>query len=57
MSKCSFCGEKLGTSEGKMYVLKSNIVKYFCNSKCEKNWYMGRDPKKLKWTKTSREEK
>ncbi|MBS3052142.1 MAG: 50S ribosomal protein L24e [Candidatus Aenigmarchaeota archaeon] len=57
MSKCSFCGEKLILGKGKMHVLKSNIIKYFCGSKCEKNWHMGRDPKKIKWTKTFREDK
>jgi len=33
-----------------MLVLKSNRVLYFCKKKCEKNWGMGRDPKKFKWT-------
>ncbi|MEM0473594.1 MAG: 50S ribosomal protein L24e [Candidatus Aenigmatarchaeota archaeon] len=49
--KCSFCGEKIKPGTGKMYVLKSNVVKYFCSKKCEKNWHMGRDPKKLKWSR------
>ena len=35
---------------GKMFVLKNGNVKYFCANKCERNWQMKRDPKKLKWT-------
>ncbi len=39
-----------------MLVLKSGTIRYFCSKKCEKNWRMGRDPKKLKWTKSSRKQ-
>lgn len=46
---------KSGT--GKMFVLKSGSIKYFCSRKCERNWEMGRDPKKTKWTKTFRKGK
>jgi len=56
MYKCSFCGNKF-SGRGKMYVLTSNVVKYFCSKKCEKSWHMGKNPKKLKWTKVYREEK
>lgn len=55
--KCSFCGNKIESGTGKMYVLKSGIVKYFCSSKCEKNWKLGRNPKKVKWTEIFRKEK
>lgn len=51
MVKCSFCGNRLEPGTGKMYALKSNVVKYFCSKKCERSWKMGRNPKKLKWTK------
>lgn len=52
--KCSFCGEKLKEGTGKMLVLKSGIIRYFCSKKCKKNWKMGRNPKKEKWTEIFR---
>lgn len=54
VAKCSFCGEKLEEGTGKMLVLRSNKILYFCKKKCEKNWGMGRNPKKMKWTETHR---
>ncbi len=57
MSKCSFCGEKLKVGTGKMFVTNANKIYYFCSGKCEKNWNMGRNPKKLKWTEDYRKEK
>jgi len=39
---------------GKMFVKISGEVLYFCSSKCEKNWRLGRDPKKVRWTKIHR---
>ena len=50
MTKCSFCGKEIAFGTGKMFVLKNGTVKYFCANKCERNWQMKRDPKKLKWT-------
>jgi len=55
--KCSFCGGKLNPGKGKMLVLKSGVLRYFCSKKCEKNWRMGRDSKKIKWTEIYRKEK
>jgi large subunit ribosomal protein L24e len=57
MAKCSFCGEKLKLGTGKMFVANSNTIFYFCSKKCEKNWKMGRNPKKLKWTEDFKKEK
>lgn len=57
MVKCSFCGNKLPEGRGKMFVLKSGQVRYFCNSKCQKNWKKGREGKNTEWTKTAREGK
>ena len=57
MPKCSFCGEKLKTGTGKMFVTNANRIFYFCSGKCEKNWRMKRNPKKLKWTETHRKQK
>jgi large subunit ribosomal protein L24e len=36
---------------GKMFVKRDGTIFYFCSSKCEKNFNLGRDPKKIKWTK------
>jgi len=40
--------------KGRMFVKRSGQVLYFCTSKCNKNFKMGRSPKKRKWTETSR---
>ncbi|MCD6403159.1 MAG: hypothetical protein J7K98_02425 [Candidatus Aenigmarchaeota archaeon] len=40
-----------------MFVKNSGEIFYFCSSKCEKNWRMKRDPKKLKWTEAYRKMK
>ncbi|MEX2738129.1 MAG: 50S ribosomal protein L24e [Candidatus Wukongarchaeota archaeon] len=57
LTKCSFCGSKLTQGTGKMLVLKSGVIRYFCSSKCEGSWKMGRDPKKIRWTEIFRKEK
>lgn len=57
MVKCSFCGNNLKPGTGKMLVLKSSSIRYFCSKKCEKNWRMKRDPKKVRWTETFRKQK
>jgi large subunit ribosomal protein L24e len=49
--KCSFCGKTIKTGTGKMFVKNTGEIYYFDSSKCEKNFLMGREPKKLKWTK------
>jgi len=50
--KCSFCGAKIPKGRGKMFVKNSGQIFYFCNSKCERNWSMGREGKKTRWTET-----
>ena len=55
--KCSFCGKPIPTGRGIMFVKNSGEIFYFCSSKCEKNWRMKRDPKKLKWTEAYRKMK
>ncbi|WP_423792710.1 50S ribosomal protein L24e [Methanocaldococcus indicus] len=49
--KCSFCGYEIEPGTGKVYVEKDGKVLYFCSRKCEKSYFMGRNPRKLKWTK------
>lgn len=47
--KCSFCKRPIKSGSGKMFVRNSGEILYWCSSKCEKNYMMGRNPKKLKW--------
>lgn len=54
MPKCSFCGKQYEIPRGLTFVLPSGDVLYFCSSKCEKNYKMGRKPKKQKWIKKSK---
>jgi large subunit ribosomal protein L24e len=49
---CSFCGHEFEQSIGQMYIKNDGTVLWFCSSKCRKNSLkLGRDPRKLKWTK------
>ena len=50
MHNCSFCGNPLKVASGKMFVRTDGKIFYFCRSKCEKNWEMGRIGKDTKWT-------
>jgi len=50
MPKCSFCGGKTPEGRGKMFVRNDGKIYYFCNSKCQKNWKLGREGKSVKWT-------
>lgn len=47
--KCSFCGGNITKGTGKMFVKNTGEVFYWCSSKCENNFEMGRNKKKLKW--------
>jgi len=51
MSKCSFCNKKFEQGTGKMFVKTTGKIFFFCSSKCEKNFILGRNPKRLGWTK------
>ncbi|MCD6092411.1 MAG: 50S ribosomal protein L24e [Candidatus Aenigmarchaeota archaeon] len=51
MPKCSFCNNKIRPGTGKIFVKSTGKVFWFCSSKCEKNFMLGRDPKKVKWVK------
>ncbi len=54
MARCTFCSAKVPENRGKMFVQTDNIVLYFCASKCERNFMLGRAGKKLKWTESYR---
>jgi large subunit ribosomal protein L24e len=49
---CSFCGHDFQQNTGQMYVKNDGTILWFCSSKCRKNSLkLGRDPRKLRWTK------
>jgi large subunit ribosomal protein L24e len=49
--KCAFCSKNVEPGKGKMFVKIDGTVLYFNSSKCEKNYFMGRNAKKRKWTR------
>jgi large subunit ribosomal protein L24e len=49
--KCFFCNKIMPKGTGKMFVKRSGEILVFCSSKCQKNYKMKRNAKKLKWTK------
>jgi len=49
--KCSFCSAAIKHGTGKIFVKNDGTVYYFCSSKCEKNYLMGREAKKRKWSR------
>ncbi|MBI4163825.1 MAG: 50S ribosomal protein L24e [Candidatus Aenigmarchaeota archaeon] len=51
MPKCTFCGNNLEQLKGKLFIDKAGDSSYFCNSKCQKNFRLGRLGKRVKWTK------
>lgn len=57
MPKCSICSEAIPEGRGKMFVKNDGRIFYFCGSKCEKNFELGRDPRKVKWIKKKTGEK
>ncbi len=52
--KCSFCGQEIEKGTGKVFVKNDGKIYYFCSSKCEKSFRMKRNPRKIRWTETSR---
>ncbi len=52
--KCFFCGENIERGTGKILVKKDGSLQWYCSSKCEKNMKLGRNPLRVRWTKTYR---
>jgi large subunit ribosomal protein L24e len=51
---CSFCGEAVEPGTGKMFVRKDGAIFYFCSTKCQNNYRLGRVPRLVTWTKAGR---
>jgi len=51
---CSFCGVQLEPGTGKMYVRKDGAIFYFCGTKCQNNYKLGRVPRRVQWTSAGR---
>jgi len=51
MANCSFCGKRIRPGTGKMFVKADGSILFWCSSKCEKNYMLGRNPKKIKWAR------
>ena len=51
---CSLCGEAIEPGTGKLFVRKDGSIFYFCSSKCENNFRLGRAPRRVLWTKAAR---
>ena len=47
---CNFCGSMLEPGTGKMYIRKDGAIYYFCSSKCQNNYKLGRVPRRVEWT-------
>lgn len=52
--KCSFCSINIPKGSGKMFVKTDGSVFFYCSSKCQKNFMMGREPKKRKWARVKK---
>ena len=55
MVNCSFCSFEVKKGTGTLYAKKDGTTYNFCSSKCRKNQLgLGREGRRIKWTKTSR---
>ncbi|ACL15898.1 50S ribosomal protein L24e [Methanosphaerula palustris] len=54
MHTCTFCGEGLEPGTGKMFVRRDGSIYYFCSTKCQNNFKLGRAPRRVAWTKAGR---
>ena len=55
--KCFICKSNISKGLGKMFVRNDGRIFYFCSSKCQRNFKLGREPKKLKWTSSEKKVK
>jgi len=57
MPKCSFCGKQYEWPRGLTFILVDGNILYFCSSKCQKNYKLGRRNKKVTWIRKSKKTK
>jgi large subunit ribosomal protein L24e len=51
MPSCSFCKNEVPVGNGVTVFKRDGTPVRYCSRKCEKNAKLGRNPRKLKWTK------
>jgi large subunit ribosomal protein L24e len=51
---CDYTGEEIEPGTGIMYVRNDGTVLHFVDSKGEKNYKLGREPRDLEWTEAGR---
>jgi large subunit ribosomal protein L24e len=54
MARCFFCGEKMPPGRGKVLVKSDGRIFYFDRPKCERNFKLGREGPRVKWTSLAR---
>ncbi len=54
---CDYTGEEIEPGTGIMYVQSDGTVLHFVDSKAEKNFKLGREPRDLEWTEDGRRSK
>ncbi len=57
MAKCNFCERIIKLGRGKILVTSDGRAINFCSPKCEKNYKLGRNPKKVNWVRKKRGKK
>lgn len=51
---CDYTGEAIEPGTGIMYIANDGTVMHFVDSKAEKNYLLGREPRDLEWTAAGR---
>ncbi|MFC6989185.1 50S ribosomal protein L24e [Haloplanus sp. GCM10025708] len=48
---CDFSGDEIEPGTGTMFVRTDGTILHFKDSKAEKNYFLGREPRDLEWTR------